>query len=109
MFQASFTVWSHLLGGALAVGIIGVIASIIEQKHRLSHQASGITTMVEFPATVERAADGTWTAAIVREHSVLGTGASKEGALEDLRKGVAGLVECLNHKDEAIPNRQSSL
>lgn len=37
MFQASFETWIHLLGGALGVGVLGLIASIIEQKRRRSH------------------------------------------------------------------------
>ena len=57
--------------------------------------------MVEFPAMVEEAGDGTWTAASVGEHSVLGTGASREEALEDLRKGVAGLVEYLKRNPQS--------
>ena len=59
--------------------------------------------IAKFTAMVEQAGDGTWTAAIVGEHSVLGTGASREEALEDLRKGVTGLAEYLKRKGEAIP------
>jgi predicted RNase H-like HicB family nuclease len=58
--------------------------------------------MAKFTAMVEQAVDGTWTAAVVGEHSVLGTRGSRDEALEDLRKGVAGLVEYLKHKGEAI-------
>jgi predicted RNase H-like HicB family nuclease len=102
MIGASFDAWIHLLGGVLVIGIIGLILSVVEQRRR-SNQASRVPIMVEFPAMVEQAGNGTWTAAIVAEHSVLGTGASKEEALEDLRKGVAGLVEYLkrNPKLEA--------
>ena len=103
MFEA-FGAYGYLLAGALVVGIIGLIVSIVEQKRRRSHQTSGVTTMVEFPAMVEQAGDGTWTAAIVEEHSVLGTGASREEALEDLHKGVAGLVEYLKR----IPKSSAS-
>ncbi|MCL2661128.1 MAG: hypothetical protein FWD64_11520 [Acidobacteriaceae bacterium] len=47
---------------------------------------------------LEQAGDGTWTAAIVGEHSVLGTGQTKESAVEDLRRGVTGLMEYLKTK-----------
>jgi predicted RNase H-like HicB family nuclease len=51
--------------------------------------------MARFTATVEQAGDGTWTAAMIGEHTVLGTGATKDEALDDLRKGVSGLIEHL--------------
>ncbi len=59
--------------------------------------------MAKFAATVEQAADGTWTAAFIGEHTVLGTGATKDEALDDLRKGVAGLIEYLKSKGEDLP------
>jgi len=34
MIQASYGTWLYLLGGALSVGVLGLIASIIEQKRR---------------------------------------------------------------------------
>ena len=63
--------------------------------------------MAKFTAMVEQAGDGTWTAAVVGEHSVLGTGATKDEALDDLRKGVAGLLEYLKAQGEPLP--QSSI
>jgi hypothetical protein len=36
MVQASYGTWLYLLGGALGVGVLGLIASIIEQKRRQS-------------------------------------------------------------------------
>ena len=54
--------------------------------------------MARFTATVEQAGDGTWTAAMIGEHTVLGTGATKDEALDDLRKGVSGLIEHLKMK-----------
>lgn len=54
-------------------------------------------------ATVERAGDGSWTAAVIGEHSVLGTGATKDAALENLRVGVADLLEELKTKGEPWP------
>jgi predicted RNase H-like HicB family nuclease len=63
--------------------------------------------MAKFTAMIEQAGDGTWTAAVVGEHSVLGTGATRDAALDDLRKGVAGLIDYLKSKGEQIP--QSSI
>jgi predicted RNase H-like HicB family nuclease len=59
--------------------------------------------MVKLTAMVEQAGDGSWTAAVVGEHSVLGTGATKDEALADLRRGVAGLIEYLKAQGEALP------
>jgi predicted RNase H-like HicB family nuclease len=63
--------------------------------------------MLKFTATVEQAADGTWTAAVIGEHSILGTGATRELALHDLHQGIAGLIEYLKEKGEPLP--QSSV
>ena len=44
--------------------------------------------MAKFTATVEQAGDGTWTASLFGEKDVvLGTGATKDEALDDLRAG----------------------
>ena len=59
--------------------------------------------MVKLTAMVEQAGDGSWTAAVVGEPSVLGTGATKDEALADLRRGVAGLIEYLKAQGEALP------
>jgi predicted RNase H-like HicB family nuclease len=56
--------------------------------------------MAKFTAMVEQAVDGSWTASIIGEHTILGTGANKEEALADLRRGVAGLVDYLKLKGE---------
>ena len=58
-------------------------------------------------ATVEQAGDGTWTAAVIGEHSVLGTGPTKDAALDSLRLGLADLIEELKAKGEPLP--QSSI
>ena len=63
--------------------------------------------MVKLTATVERAGDGTWTAAVMGEHTVLGTGATREEALTDLRSGVSTLIDYL--KSEGKPLPQSSI
>ena len=63
--------------------------------------------MVKLTATVERAGDGTWTAAVIGEHTVLGTGATREEALSDLRSGVSALIDYL--KSEGKPLPQSSI
>ena len=59
--------------------------------------------MVKFTAMVEQASDGTWTAAVVGEQTVLGTGDTREAALDDLRSGVASLVDHLRRKGEPFP------
>lgn len=64
--------------------------------------------MARFTATVEQSGDGTWTAALFGENDIaLGTGATKDEALDDLRKGLAGLIEYLKAKGEPLP--QSSV
>lgn len=34
--QGSFHTWMELLGGVLAIGVVGLVAAIIEQKRRRS-------------------------------------------------------------------------
>ncbi len=63
--------------------------------------------MAKFTATLEQAGDGSWTAAVIGEHSVLGTGATRDAALVDLRKGIVGLIEYLKSKGKPLP--QSSI
>jgi predicted RNase H-like HicB family nuclease len=59
--------------------------------------------MAKFTATVEQAGDGDWTAALFGEKNiVLGTGATKEEALEDLRRGLEGLIEHLKGQGESL-------
>lgn len=55
-------------------------------------------------ARVERAGDGSWTASMIEgDNIVLGTGDTRETALEDLRKGVELLVECLKSEGKRLP------
>ena len=46
--------------------------------------------MAKFTATVEQAGDGSWTAAIIGEHTILGTGATRDEAISNLRQGIIG-------------------
>jgi predicted RNase H-like HicB family nuclease len=48
--------------------------------------------MAKYTATVEQAGDGSWTAAIISEHTILGAGSTKEEALENLREGILGEI-----------------
>jgi len=59
--------------------------------------------MAKFMATVEQAKDGSWTAAVLGEHTILGTGDTKEAALDNLREGVHGLLEYLVAKGLPLP------
>jgi predicted RNase H-like HicB family nuclease len=59
--------------------------------------------MVKLTAMLEQAGDGSWTAALVGEHTVLGTGDTREEALADLRQGIEGLVDHLKRKGEPLP------
>jgi predicted RNase H-like HicB family nuclease len=63
--------------------------------------------MVRLTATVERAGDGTWTAAVIGEHTVLGTGVTREDALNDLRSGISALIGYLKSEGQPLP--QSSI
>ncbi len=58
--------------------------------------------MATFTATVERAADGTWTAAVFGEHTVLGTGETRDEALRSVREGLAGTIAYLREQGEAL-------
>jgi predicted RNase H-like HicB family nuclease len=56
-------------------------------------EAGGAQIMASYTATVERAGDGSWTAALFSEDAiVLGAGATKEEALESLRQGILGAL-----------------
>jgi predicted RNase H-like HicB family nuclease len=59
--------------------------------------------MARFAAMVEQAGDGSWSACVVGEHTVLGTGATREEAIEDLRRGIAGLIEYLKETGQPVP------
>jgi predicted RNase H-like HicB family nuclease len=64
--------------------------------------------MTQFTGTVEKAEDGSWTAACeIGDHLILGDGDTREEALEDLRKGLTGTIEYLKSKGESLP--QSSI
>jgi predicted RNase H-like HicB family nuclease len=57
----------------------------------------------KFAAIVEQARDGSWSACVVGEQTVLGTGATKEDALSDLGRGIAGLIEYLRETGQPVP------
>ena len=59
--------------------------------------------MAKFAAMVEQASDGSWSACVVGEHTVLGTGATREEAIEDLRRGIIGLIEYLKETGQSVP------
>jgi predicted RNase H-like HicB family nuclease len=59
--------------------------------------------MAKFAAMVEQASDGSWSACVVGEHTVLGTGATREEAIEDLRRGITGLIEYLRETGQPVP------
>jgi predicted RNase H-like HicB family nuclease len=61
--------------------------------------------MAKFTAMVEQAGDGSWTASVIGEHTVLGTGDTKEEAVEDLRNGIQGLLEYLKEKGLPLPTQ----
>lgn len=58
--------------------------------------------MAEFKTIVEQASDNSWTAAVIGEHTVLGTGATRKEALDDLFRGVTALAEYLGEQDKPI-------
>lgn len=59
--------------------------------------------MARFTAMVEQANDGSWSACVIGEHTVLGQGLTKEEALADLRSGIAGLIEYLKETGQPLP------
>jgi predicted RNase H-like HicB family nuclease len=64
---------------------------------------AGVNVMAKFTATVEQAGDGNWTAALFGEKDiVLGIAATKEEALEDLRRGLVGLIEHLKGQGKSL-------
>lgn len=62
--------------------------------------------MAKFIAVIEEAEDSTWSASILGEHTVLGTGETKEAAIENLREGILSLQEYLKGKGQSLPNRR---
>lgn len=62
--------------------------------------------MMKITATLERAGDGSWTAStyIGEKNLVLGTGDTRDAALNDLSKGVQDFVEYLKDKGEPMPD-----
>jgi hypothetical protein len=40
MFDASFGVWLQLLGGALAVGVVGLALTVVEKRKRVEKSRS---------------------------------------------------------------------
>jgi len=60
--------------------------------------------MVTLTATVEQADDGSFTSlAVIGEHSILGTGDTKETAIADLREGAKALFEYLEQTGQPLP------
>jgi len=59
--------------------------------------------MAKFTAMVEQGDDGSWSACVVGEHTVLGQGDTKEAALDDLRRGIESLIEYLKETGQPIP------
>jgi predicted RNase H-like HicB family nuclease len=60
--------------------------------------------MAKFTAIVEQARDGSWSACGVGEHTILGQGDTKEQAIDDLRNGIAGLIEYLKETGQPVPS-----
>ena len=60
--------------------------------------------MAKFAAMVEQAQDGSWSACVVGEHTILGQGDTKEQAIDDLRNGIAGLIEYLKETGQPVPS-----
>jgi predicted RNase H-like HicB family nuclease len=60
--------------------------------------------VAKFTAIVEQAQDGSWSACVVGEHTVLGQGDTKEQAIDDLRNGIAGLIEYLKETGQPVPS-----
>jgi predicted RNase H-like HicB family nuclease len=59
-------------------------------------------------ARLERAGDGSWTASMMEGDAiVLGTGESREAALNDLRGGLELLVESLKAEGKTLPQASS--
>jgi predicted RNase H-like HicB family nuclease len=59
--------------------------------------------MAKFTATIEQAGDGSWTAALFgNKDIVLGTGDTRDEALDDLRKGLVALIGYLKEKGESL-------
>ena len=52
---------------------------------------------------VEQAGDGTGTAAVFGQHTVLGTGDTREATLEDLNSGFGSLLKFLEREGRPLP------
>ena len=61
-------------------------------------------------ARIERAGDGSWTASMIEgDNIVLGTGDTREAALDDLRKGVELLIDHLKSEGKPLPESSIEL
>lgn len=59
---------------------------------------------MKLTATIEQAQDGTYTTlAVVGEHTIIGTGATREEAVASLQSGARGLVEYLKSEGRSLP------
>jgi predicted RNase H-like HicB family nuclease len=112
VIEAVLMTVSALLGAAgaiviepavLAVGAVAATAALILRMTDPDRRKP----MAKFTATVEQAGDGTWSAAIIGEHTILGAGVTRETALEKLREGLVGEIAYLKSKGEPLP--QSSI
>lgn len=66
--------------------------------------------MAKYAATIEQAGDGSWTAAFLDgENSVVGSGATRDEALEDLRSGLTGLIEYLKANGRPLPTPSAEI
>ena len=65
--------------------------------------------MAKFIAMVEQADDSTWTASILGEHTLLGTGETKEAAIESVREGIVSLTSYLASKGQSFPGVRAEL
>jgi predicted RNA binding protein YcfA (HicA-like mRNA interferase family)/predicted RNase H-like HicB family nuclease len=102
--EGSHYTYKHPTKGRLIVPFHGGNKEIAPGTLKIDSEAGGVAIMARFTATVEQAGDGSWTAAIVGENTVLGVGDTREEALDDLRKGLAILIGQLKREGRPIPD-----
>lgn len=67
--------------------------------------------MAIFTATVRKESEGDWVALaeLGDKHSIFGSGDTREGAIENLREGIAGTIKYLKSKGESIPQSDTEV
>jgi len=66
-------------------------------------EASGVSVMPTYTAVLEQGDDGSWSAYTLSPSLIIGTGATREAALADLRSAVTFWLEYMKETGQPVP------